>query len=247
MEINKWYQQAADTVIEQLKVEFSDELLGILLSRSLARDLPLKQSDLDIYVIVRSSYQEHRAIVVSGVNIQVWIYPTHQIHQNFQSTDTPAIATLEHFANGHILYDPERIMSHLVRQAQYIWQQPTPAIPTQQLQKLCRTLITQLKDAQDLLEGDEVAATFAMFSTLVSALDIHYKLQRRWTVQPINQLRDLHEHAPELESLIRCILSRNISMKQRFVYLSQLVDRTLTPIGGKTLEEWKMATESVVC
>lgn len=247
METNKWYQQAAETVIEQLKNEFSNELIGILLSRSVAREFLPKQSDLDIYVIIRVSKQQHRAFTVSGVNVQVWIKQVQQIQKEFQNIDTSEIVTLDHFANGRILQDSEGVMAYLVRQAQYIWQQPRPAIPLQQLQQLCHTSITQLKDAQDLLEVDEVAASFVMFSTLVSALDIYYKLQRRWTVQPINQLRDLHEHAPDLESLIRCILSTNISVKQRYVYLSQLVDRVLEPVGGRTLEAGKTASQAVVC
>jgi len=244
MEINKWYDQAVEIVAEQMKVEFSNELVGILLCRSVTRELPLKQSDLDIYIIIRSSWRQHRAFVVAGVDVQVWINSADQIQKEFQNTDKPDTETLDHFANGHVLYDPEGVIAYLVRQAQYIWQQPRPVIPTKQLQKLQHTSITQLKDAQDLLEVDEVAATFAMFSTLVSIIDIHYKLKRRWTVQPMNQLRDLYEHAPEIESLVRCILSSNISVKQRCVYLSQLVDQVLEPLG-EPLEEWKTAPESV--
>ncbi len=244
METNKWYDQAVEMVVEQMKVEFGHELVGILLGRSVTRELPFKQSDLDIYTIIRSSWGQRRAFVIAGVNVQVWINSADQIQKEFQNTDTPETETLDHFANGHVLYDPERVIAYLVRQAQYIWQQPRPAIPTKQLQKLRHISITQLKDTQDLLEVDEVAATFAMFSTLVSIIDIHYKLKRRWTVQPMNQLRDLHEHAPEIESLVRCILSSNISVKQRCVYLSQLVDQVLQPLG-EPLEEWKTVPETV--
>ncbi len=244
MEKNKWYHQAVETVIEDLKVELGNELLGIVLGRSVARDSQLKQSDLDIYAIIRSSWRQHRAFVVAGVDVVVWINPAHQIQKEFQNTDSPETETLDHFANGRILYDPEGVMVYLMRQAQYIWQQPRPAIPTKQLPKLRHTPVVQLKDAQDLLQVDEVAATFVMFSTLESILDVYYKLQRRWTVQPADQLRDLHKHAPEIESLVRCILSSNISVKQRCMYLSQLVNQVLEPLGGP-LEEWKTDPESI--
>ncbi len=244
METNKWYHQAVETVIEQLKVEFGNELLGILLGRSVARESLHKQSDLDIYAIIRSSWRQQRAFVVAGVDVQVWINPAHQIQKEFQNTDTPETETLDHFANGRVLYDPESVMAYLVQQAQYIWQQPRPAIPTKQVPKLRHTPIAQLKHAQDLLEVDEVAATVVMYNTLEFILDVYYKLQRRWTVQPKHQLRDLHEHAPEIESLVRCVLSSNISVKQRCVHLSQLVDQVLEPLGGP-LEEWTTAPESV--
>lgn len=242
MEKNQWYQPIVEKVVEDLKVEFGNQLLGILLGRSVIRESTLKQSDVDIYAVIRSSWRQHRAKVVAGVDVQLWINPAHQIQKEFQNTDSPE--TLDHFANGCIIYDPQGVIAYLIQQAQYIWQQPRPAIPTQQLFKLRRVSVAQLKDAQNLLEVDEKAANYSMFSTLASVLEVYYKLQRRWTVQPKYQLHDLQKHAPEIESLVRCILSNDISAQQRYAYLSQLVDQVLQPLNG-LLEEWKTAPEPI--
>lgn len=135
-------------------------------------------------------------------------------------------------------------MAYLVRQAQQIWQQPKSAINAEQVLKLRHIPVEQLKHAQDLVEVDEIAATFVMFSTLVSILDVHYKLQRRWTVKPKYQLHDLHEHAPEIESLVRCVLSSKTLIQQRYVCLSNLVEQVLEPLGG-SLREWATDPEKL--
>ncbi|MBD2776618.1 hypothetical protein [Iningainema tapete] len=240
MEQNQWYHPVVEKVVEEIKVEFGNQLLGILLGRSVVSDSTKAQSDIDIYAVIRSSWRQHRAFAIAGVDVQLWINPAHQIQKQFQNTDAPEI--LDQFANGQILSDPEGVIAYLVQQAQYIWKQPTPAIPTQQLLKLRAHCIAQLKDAQNLLKVDEKAANFAMFSTLASVLEVHYKLQRRWTVQPKYQLHDLQKHAPEIESLVRCVLSDDMAAQQRYEYLSQLVNQVLQPLGGNSAE-WKTTPE----
>lgn len=96
MDRNKWYQETVEKVIEQMKVEFGNELLGILLGRSVASGTKLKQSDLDIYVIIRSSWRQRRVFVVTGVDVELWINPAHQIQRSSRiQTHQQRLTTLQ--------------------------------------------------------------------------------------------------------------------------------------------------------
>jgi hypothetical protein len=240
MEKNQFYYEVVEKVVEQLKVEFGNEILGIVLSNSVIYEPLNKQSGLEIEVIIRSSWRQSRAFVVAGVNVQVRINPAHQIQKEFQNTDVPE--TLDNFANGQILYDPQGVIAYLVLQAKYIWQQPKAGVSAKHLVKFRYIPYIQLQEAHKLIEVDEMSASFVMLNTLVFILDVHYKLQRRWKVKPKYQLLDLHDHAPDIERLVRCFLMSDNSVQQQHEYLALLIDKVLEPLGGR-LEEWKTDSE----
>ncbi|MEC4888033.1 MAG: hypothetical protein SAL70_43010 [Scytonema sp. PMC 1070.18] len=242
MEKNQCYHEVVEKVIEQLKVEFGNELLGIVLSNSVIYEPLNKQCGLEIDVIIRSSWRQSRAFVIAGVNVQLRINPAHQIQKEFQNTDFPE--TLDNFANGQILYDPQGVIAYLTLQAQYIWQQPKAVLSAKHLLKFRSLLYLQLQEAHELIKEDEMRASFVMCNTLVFILDLHYKLQRRWKVKPKYQLCDLHAYAPDIERLVRCFLVSNNSVQRQYEYLALLVDQVLEPFGGR-LEEWKTEPETL--
>jgi hypothetical protein len=238
----KPYDQIIEQVVTDVQREFRSDLLGILLAGSLAYGVPRPQSDVDLFIVIRSSWRQRRAFLVNGVEVELFINPAHQVRAEIRDTDAPA--TIAMFAHGRILSDPEGVMAQLVQEAQQIWQCSRPAVSTGTYEyfHLRYAPVEQLKDTQDLLDVDEEAARYVLFTALQSALNTYYCAQGRWSVTPKNQLSDLEQHAPDLARLVRQILTDSLSLQERCLALSTFIDQVLEPMGGR-LGEWNSPQE----
>jgi len=178
------------------------------------------------------------------VEVELFLNPAQQVRAEFRDPDAPA--TIAMFAQGRILLDPEGVMQQLVEEAQCIWQRGRPGVvPETYAHYFMRyACVDLLKDAQDLLDLDEAAAVWAMYTALQSALTAHYQIQRRWPVKPKYQLSDLEQHAPDLALLVRRVLNGQSCIHERFAALESLVDGVLAPAGGR-LHEWRSVPENV--
>ncbi|MEW6229220.1 MAG: hypothetical protein AB1700_14205 [Bacillota bacterium] len=222
--------------------EFRADFLGMLLGGSVAYGIPCRQSDLDVYVIIRPSWRQRRTVFVGDVEVELFINPVHRIRKEFKDVDHDS--TFAMFTQGRILYDPDGVMASLVKEAREVWEGPRPAVPPGALPLLRYVPTDLLKDAQDLVETDEVTANYLIFVTLQATLDAYYKIQRRWPVKPKHLLRDLHDYAPDMEQTVRNILSGEGSAAERCALLSALVGRVLEPVGG-LLGEWESVPEQL--
>lgn len=237
------YELVIQEVLAQLQKELDSDLLGVLLVGSLASGTPRPQSDIDLFAVIRPSWRQRRTFLVQNIQVELFLNPVHQIRAEFQSPFDPA--TLKMFVQGRILLDAEGIVGQLVQEAQQIWDQPRPTIDPRIADSLRYTLVELLKDAQDLLDVDEEAAFGIMIaSALRAALDVYYRVQRRWPAAPKAQLHDLEQHDPEIGRLVRQVLSCKFPIHERCAALSTFIDRVLEPLGGR-LTEWQTPKEPV--
>ncbi len=235
------YERAIKQVVAQMRQEFGDDLLGMLLGGSVAYGCSGPRSDLDIYVVIRPARRQRRTRIIEGVEVDLFINPVHVIRRQF--TDTPSTFTM--FARGRILDDPHGLMEQLVAEATEALKQPPPAVPSEEMPRLRYGLTDSLKDAFDLAEiGDEAAANYLVFFTLQRTIEAHYRLNRRWPVKAKYLLDDLAEHAPGIEPLTRRLLHSEGTVHERCAVLEELVECVLAPVGG-TITEWETTRQEV--
>ena len=237
----KPYDQIIEQVVADLQGELGTDLLGVLLVGSLAYGVPRPQSDVDLFAVIRPSWRQRRMFFVHQVEVEVFLTPVQQVRVEFQDTDRPA--TIAMFAQGRILSDPRGVVNELVQEAQQIWSCPRPAVDPHVCDFLRYTPVELLKDAQDLLDVDEEAALYVIGAALRSALDVYYRLQRRWPVALKNQVQDLEQYASDIGRLVRRSLN-GPSVQERCASLSALIDQVLEPIGGR-LQEWNSPPQAL--
>jgi predicted nucleotidyltransferase len=239
----KPYEPIIQEVLAQLQEELDRDLLGVLLVGSLASGTPRPQSDIDLFAVIRPPWRQRRTFLVQNVQVELFLNPLHHIQAEFQH---PSDATmLRMLVQGRVLLDTEGIVAQLVQEAQQIWNQPRPAIDPRISDSLLYAPVELLKDAQDLLAVDEEAAFGVMVAAaLRAALDVYYRVQRRWPAPSKELLHDLEQHDPEMGRLVRQVLSCKFSIHERCAALSTFIDRVLEPLGGR-LTEWQTPKESV--
>ena len=126
----------------------------------------------------------------------------------------------------------------LVKDARRHAEQPLPPVSEDQIDRLRYVPTDLLKDAQDLCDVDEEAASWLVFKTLQAALEVHYRLHRRPSVKGKDLLEDLRQYAPDLEPRVRRLLSTRATVRSRCFWLTELVKDILEPLGG-LLREWE--------
>ena len=178
---------------------------------------------------------------VEGVQTELSITPARRIEEMLRAGSSRCAV----FAKGRILHDSEGVVAELVTEAQSVYERGPAVADEHDVQRL-RIMCTELlHDALDLGETDAAAANYVVSLTLQAAMEACYRINRRWPVKPKHVLRDLHEHAPDVEAMVRAVLARESPLDERrapldarCARLARFVEHALAPVGG-TITEWE--------
>lgn len=225
------YERALGVVTERLKEEFGNKLLGLLFAGSAAYGTPMKTSDLDLFVLIRPSWRQRRNLIVEGVEVELFINPVSQIKREFEKLDS---STIEMFARGRIVHDPQGLIAELVAEARQIAERP-PAPPEDTYHVRYRPS-DALRDAEDLAEVDAQAASLQISVALRETLEAMFRLEGRRPPKPKFLLQEVAEHSPDIAADARSVLDGDRSLEARIGLLRALTDRILAPVGGVLVE-----------
>jgi sodium-dependent phosphate cotransporter len=222
------FERALDTVVAQLKDEFGDHLLGLLLGGSYAYGEPMATSDLDLYVVIDEPWRQRRNLVVDGVDVELFVNPPHKLSAEIVDGDS----TMEMFARGRVVHDPRGAIANLVGEAKAVAELPRPIPLGDDLERLRYMVTDTLKDAYDLLDADDDGFDVAQYNALDWTLDAYYKLSGRRRPKPKYVMRDIREREPALGDVVRRIFDSTASRRERWERLDALGREVLQHVGG---------------
>ncbi len=225
------FERALAVVSDQLLAEFGNDLLGLLFAGSAAYGTPMKTSDLDLFVLIAQSWRQRRNIVVEGVEVELFINPLEQIRKELAKSYN---STIEMFAKGRVVYDPQGLLVELAAEARQIRSRP-PKPPTDTYFVRYKPS-DALKDVEDLMDVDPQAASLQLSVALREALEAMFLREGRRPPKPKHLLQQAAEHAPDVAADARTVLDASVPLEERVELLRSITERILAPIGGILLE-----------
>jgi predicted nucleotidyltransferase len=225
------FERALEVVTERLKDEFGNDLLGLLFAGSAAYGTPMKTSDLDLFVLIKPSWRQRRNLVVEGVEVELFINPVQQIRKEMGGNYN---ATIEMFAKGRIVYDPQGLIAELVSEARQIREQPPQ--PPEDTYHIRYAPADALRDAEDLADVDPQAASLQLSVALRETLEAMFRREGKRPPKAKYLLQKVAEHAPDIANDARRILDGSQPIALRIELLRTLAERILAPVGGLLLE-----------
>lgn len=227
------FQRAMDAATRQLKDEFGDDLVGLLFAGSTAYGTPMRNSDIDLYVMIRPSWRQRRNVVVERVEVEMFINPARQIRRELADG---LDSTVDMFARGQILHDPHGIVADLVEQATDVASEGPTRPDEAQVYFIRYRPSDLLRDTEDLAEVDPVAAEMLLGVTLQAALRAHWELQGLPPPKTKRLLQAVRDEEPDVASLAQGVIETDADLTERVSRLRKLCEEILQPVGGVLLE-----------
>ena len=225
------YERALAVVSEQLLAEFGNDLLGLLFAGSAAYGTPMKTSDLDLFVLIAQPWRQRRNLVVEGVEVDLFINPLSQIKKELNRSYN---STIEMFARGKIVYDPQGLLEELAAEARQIRSRP-PKPPTDTYFVRYKPS-DALRDVEDLMDVDPQAASLQLSVALREALEALFLREGRRPPKPKHLLQQVAEHGADIAADARTVLDGSFPLEERVELLRSITERILAPVGGILLE-----------
>jgi predicted nucleotidyltransferase len=225
------HERALEVVSERLKQEFDHDLLGLLVAGSVAYGTPTERSDLDLFVLIRPAWRQRRKLVVEGIEVDLYINPVPQIRRKFGGEYNK---TIDMFAKGRIVYDPQGLLAELVAEARQI--KESPPMPPEETYDVRYHPTQALRDAEDLADVDPQAASLQLSVALRESLEAMFRREGKRAPKPKHLLQVVAERSPDIAGDARRVLDGAIPIGERIELLRHLTERILAPIGGLLVE-----------
>lgn len=227
------FERALSVASEQLKDEFGADLVGLLFAGSAAYGTPMPNSDVDLYVLIQPNWRQRRNRVIEGVEVEMFINPVSQIRREL---DKENAATVNMFALGHVTHDPTGVVAQLVERAKRIAAKPTESPDDTQLYFIRYNPSDLVRDVEDLLEIDLVAAEMLLSVALQTVLEAYWQIRGQSPPKPKHLLKALRAEAPALAQDAAEIVDAGDDLAGRVRRLRELCELILEPVGGLMLE-----------
>jgi predicted nucleotidyltransferase len=225
------YERALAAVSDQLLAEFGNDLLGLLFAGSAAYGTPMKTSDLDLFVLIAQPWRQRRNLVVEAVEVELFINPLGQIRKELNRSYN---STIEMFARGKIVYDPQGLLEELASEARQIASKPI--LPPTDTYFVRYKPSDALKDTEDLMDVDPQAASLQLSVALREALEALFLREGRRPPKAKHLLQQVAEHMPDIAADARTVLDGSVPLSERVELLRSITERILAPVGGILLE-----------
>jgi hypothetical protein len=227
------FERALEVAAAALKDEFGEGLVGLLLAGSVAYGTPMANSDVDLYVLIRSDWRQRRNRVIESVEVEMFLNPVPQILREL--ADGPG-ATVDMFARGRIVHDPLGVVAQLVERARQAAAFPRHA-PGEAAPFLIRYRVSDLlRDVEDLVEIDPTAAELLLGLALHATLEAYWSIRGEPPPKPKVILEALRAEAPSLADEGGTVLATGRDLADRARVMRELCERVLEPVGGLLLE-----------
>jgi predicted nucleotidyltransferase len=225
-------------VLPQLKAEFAEDLLGVLLTGSRVHGQPMPNSDLDMHVLIDQLRRQRRNLVVDGLEIEMFLNPPEQIRRSFAERINDA----HMFAFGQAAYDPQGIVAQLQAEARTLWKAgPQNRWPTWRWRYMSADI---LRDIDDCIAANDVASTNLLTAALVEQLlEYHAIAHGRWPAKCKRLLAELEQWDASTAQLARQALTQ-ADLATRRGALEDLAQLVLAPLGGLMPLEWQTEWEA---
>jgi hypothetical protein len=227
-------------LIELLREEYGQQLLGVLLTGSRVHGTPGLTSDLDVHVLIEGVRRRRKNIVLEGMEIEMFINPTFQVARYFDEGP----ATMHMYAAGRIIYDPQGRMAEIQALARERWQAGPPPLKPQGIWRHRYLPADLLRDLEDIGASDPATSALLIGRVIELLLESHNVLSGHWLEKPKRRLSELERWDPTAAALARTALECG-PLAERVEALQQLAGHVLAPLGGLMPLEWETDWEEM--
>jgi predicted nucleotidyltransferase len=237
------FQSALNRFVNEHKK--NRNVIGILLTGSFVHSSPDKNSDLDVYIILKESvFGERGNTWIDGIEIEYFINPIKQIRHYFKTeVGDKAPSTAHMIANSVILYKNSVEVDRLIKESKNILSKRAPMLRMAD-KELSKYYLDDLrKDLEDVfLRKDKFAFSIIAVDILNKSLSVFM----RWKRLHKEKSKRLHEQLLAADSTFEKIYSRALmekSVRKQYAALVELVDYLEKGLGGKRAKEWNLKSK----
>ena len=133
-------------------------VLAVLITGSYIHSTLDKNSDLDVYVLLEKSEMRERGNTwINGIEIEYFINPVNQVRHYFETEiGNKSPATAHMFANCKILYQKDKTVNQLIKEAKVILKKKMPALNKMDLELARYSIDDTQKDLEDVFLKNDV-------------------------------------------------------------------------------------------
>jgi len=236
--MNDHYIAALDQALTWINSNYTTT--GIIVSGSIIRGNPDKNSDFDIYVIHDSLFRQRIQKLFNGVPCEIFVNNIAQVYKYFENelaNNRPVSANI--IATGQLCKgnDNQDILT-LIEDAKKYALLSTP-LTEEQLTFRKYGIINQFEDATDIHATDKITTLYILDKVVIDIIEfIFYSKQR-----PLPRLKDRIKTISELDTATGQLITKyytETAVEQRYELTKQMV-LGLTGITG--FFEWNSTPE----
>jgi predicted nucleotidyltransferase len=226
----------------------NNNVFAILVSGSCIHSTPDKNSDLDVYVLLEKAKMRERGNTwINGVEIEYFINPVNQVRCYFETeTGNKAPFTAHMFANSQILYQKDKTIAQLIKEAKVILKKKMPVMKKMDLEFARYSMDDTIKDLEDVyLKKDIFAFSLIASNLLQESLNIFFKIHRIPKEKSKRLQKKLKSIDRNFEKLYTsALIEKDIGKQYRNI--NRLVRYAENLIGGKRPKEWILRSKCKV-
>ncbi len=214
-------------------------ILGILVSGSYVTGNLSKNSDIDLFIVMKDvNWREKGIKLFNGVEVEYFLQPYSQILKYFErETDSTKRTTISIFSSGKILYDSQNKVKELVNIAKKLSKKRLPPLPKAKLDLVKYFVEDNLKDLEDAVEKEDVALANLIINFLFNdVLENYYVVKRLPKPKLKYLLTDIRDKY--FREKIKIFLESN-NFASRIKSIKELSTYFLKLCGGRLPKEHK--------
>ena len=242
--LQKQHKEALNIFADKHKK--NKNVIAILLSWSFIHSIPDKNSDLDVYIVLKSSKMRERWNTrINGVEIEYFINPVEQIRKYFATEIWSVSPSTAHmFANSIILYQQWKIVNQLIKEAKVCLTKKPSKINKISLELFKYKLDDTKKDLEDVyLRNDLFAFNIIANELLTACLDVFLRIKRVSKEKTKRLQNYLNKLDTKFEKLYETsVIETNIEKKYNAVIKTVAYVENL--IGWKRTKERKLKSKT---
>lgn len=239
MELETKFKEALEEFINKYKKD--KNVIGIFLTGSFVHSKPDKNSDLDVFILLKkSNFRERGNTWINDVEIEYFINPVKQVEQYFKEEGDGAPHTAHMFVNSKILYSKGSELSNLINKAKKIMNKKREPINEANKENAKYSIDDLEKDLEDVyLKKDNFSFNQIAINILNESLKTFLKLKRLNIEKPKRLQPYLESKDKEFAKLYAAVLIEK-DIDKRYVETINLIRYLEKLLGGKRPKEWKL-------
>lgn len=243
MNLKEKFQKALDTYVD--KTKRNKNVIAILITGSFIHSIPDKNSDLDVYVLMKEGkFRERGNTWINGVEIEYFMNPIKQVEQYFiDETKKGGPHTAHMFANSKILFKRGNEVDRLIKKANAIINKKRKSMDNTS-KELAKYFLDDLeKDLEDTyLKRDPFSFNLVANDILNKTLDVFLQITRTYEEKHKRLYNYLNSKDKKFASLYKAALLEN-NTKKKYPLLIKLIRYIENKIDGKRSKEWKLRSK----
>lgn len=237
MTLPEKYQMILNKFIEKYKKD--KNVVGIFLTGSFVHSKPDKNSDLDVYILLKDSkFRERGNTWISGVEIEYFINPIKQVESYFKEEKEKHTAHM--FANSMILYEKGDYLKVLIKKAIKILFTKDKKMSKFQIENAKYHIDDMEKDLEDVYKKKD------WFSfELISGHLFEELVNSFFKIKGIRQekIKRLFVYLSSLDKNFSKLLNSALLEKdydKKYSAIKKLIRYVESILGGKRKRDWKL-------